>query len=112
MTWRRLILLDGALLGLAILASRAALLLHKASGDVQGSEVQRRPKSGVHGREVQSPEGRRTGTLRGCHGDGWSSWMGPCSASRSSRAGPRSFSMRRVLKSKVLKSIVARSPEP
>jgi hypothetical protein len=32
MTWRRLVLLDGALLGLAILASRAALLLHEVVG--------------------------------------------------------------------------------
>ena len=32
MTWRRLALLDGALLGLAILASRAALLLHEVVG--------------------------------------------------------------------------------
>src|SRR5688572_30155806 len=32
MTWRRLLLLDGALLGLAILASRAALLLHELVG--------------------------------------------------------------------------------
>jgi len=32
MTWRRLALLDGALLGLAILASRAALLVHEGVG--------------------------------------------------------------------------------
>ena len=32
MTWKRLLLLDGALLGLAILASRAALLLHEVVG--------------------------------------------------------------------------------
>ena len=32
MTWKRLVLLDGALLGLAILASRAALLLHEVVG--------------------------------------------------------------------------------
>src|SRR5687768_560215 len=32
MSWRRLALLDGALLGLAVLASRAALLLHEVVG--------------------------------------------------------------------------------
>ncbi|HEU4339655.1 MAG TPA: hypothetical protein VFS19_06265 [Planctomycetota bacterium] len=32
MSWKRLLLLDGALLGLAILASRAALLLHEGVG--------------------------------------------------------------------------------